>query len=117
MSTSDFNFKNLTHYSSSIRMLMHKDEIHKDVLWNSLFSFYSTAVLLTHFSKESPEVKTFRKVLQSSAIFYSGIFYKRLQYSIGKFFNIKESSGLFFFLLECSIYLSEKYTNLKHIEH
>ena len=43
--------------------------------------------------------------------------YKVLQYSIGKFFEIREISRLFFILLVCTIFIIERYTNLKYIKH
>ena len=67
--------------------------------------------------EQSPKIKTFRNVLQSPTVFYSGMFYEVLQYSVGKFFNIRENSRIFFFLLDSSIYIIEQYINLKYIKY
>ena len=74
---------------------------------------YSTEGLSTHFwikniVEQSPKIKIPRNVLQRSAIYNSGIFYNVLQWFIGKFFNIGESFRIFFFLLNCSIYISKQ---------
>ena len=81
-------------------MLIHKDEIHKGDLWNVLSLIYSTVGLSTYFwirkiLEQSPKIKTLQNVLQRPTVLHSEMFYK-LQYSIGKFFNIRESSRLFF---------------------
>ena len=54
----------------------------------------------------------FYKVLQFSILEFSSKFYN----IFGKF-NIRESYILLFFLLDCSIYIIEQYTNLKYIKH
>ena len=45
------------------------------------------------------------------------MFYKVLQYSIGKCLDIGENFILFYFFLDCSIYISEQITNFKHKKH
>ena len=67
--------------------------------------------------EQSPMIKNFWNVLQSPTVFYSGMFYEVLQYSVGKFFNIRESSRIKFFLLDSSIYIIEQYINLKYIKY
>ena len=89
-------------------MLIHEVEIHIGPLPNFLFLIYSTEGLSKYFwiknnLEQSPKIKAFRNVLQSSTIFHSGMSYNVLQCSIGNFFNIRESSRLFYFLLDCYI--------------
>ena len=69
---------------------------------------YSTEGLSTHFwikkiLEQSPKIKTLRNVLQSSTVFHSGMFYKLYNMLLEKFFNIRESSRLFLFLLDSFI--------------
>ena len=111
MSTSNSKYKISTHCFPNLLMLIHKDEIHKGALPNFLSVINSTEGLPSYFwikniLEQSPKIKTFRNVLQSSTVFHFGMFYKVLQNSIETFFNIRESSRLFFYLFDCSICLS-----------
>ena len=68
------------------------------------------------FLRISGKFSNIGNVLQSYTIFHSEMFYKVLQYSIGKFFE-SSCSRLFFFLLDSSIYIIEQYTNIMFIKH
>ena len=68
------------------------------------------------FLRISGKFSHIRNVLQSYTIFHSEMFYKVLQYSIGKFVE-SSCSRLFFFLLDSSIYIIEQYTNIMFIKH
>ena len=92
------------------------------VIYETLYLLFIVQRNFLHISiqkilKQFPKIKTFQNVLRSSTVFHSGIFYKVLNYSIGKFFNIRESSRLFLFLLDSSIYIIEQCTNFKYIKY
>ena len=67
-------------------MLIHKDEIHKSTLPNYFLSLIcsaegsSTYFWIKNILEQSPKIKIFHNVLQSSTVFHSGMFYKVLFY-------------------------------------